>query len=58
VNGQRVLELLARLNMDKKITVLMATHSEEAAAFASRTIHLRDGQLEQESDPNVLPTTL
>ncbi len=58
VNGGRVLELLAQLNQTKKITVLMATHSEEAAAFASRAVHLRDGKLDRESEASVLSSTL
>ncbi len=41
--GREVLELLARLNAERGVTVLLATHSQEAAAFAHRTIHLRDG---------------
>ena len=58
VNGRRVLELLAELNASKSITVLMATHSEEAAAYASRTLHLRDGQLDKESSTGVLSAAL
>jgi ABC-type lipoprotein export system ATPase subunit len=60
VNGERVLHLLAELNKTKKITVLMATHSEEASAFASRVIHLRDGQLvsDKEVRSGVLSATL
>jgi len=54
-NGHRVLELLADLNRSRGITVLMATHSAEAAAYASRTIRLKDGQLEKETDSRVLP---
>lgn len=41
--GREVLELLARLNAERGVTVLLATHSQEAAAFARRIIHLRDG---------------
>ncbi len=41
--GREVLELLARLNAERGVTILLATHSQEAAAFARRTIHLRDG---------------
>ncbi len=41
--GREVLELLARLNAERGVTILLATHSQEAAAFAHRTIHLRDG---------------
>ena len=57
-NGHRVLELLTALNESRGITVLMATHSEEAAAYASRTIRLKDGQLEKESHSSVLPATV
>ena len=58
VNGRRVLELLAALNQTKKITVLMATHSEDAAAYAVRSIHLRDGRLEEESETGAFSSTL
>ena len=57
-NGRRVLELLAKLNASQGITVLMATHSEEAAAYASRTLHLRDGQLDKELGTGTLSAAL
>jgi ABC-type lipoprotein export system ATPase subunit len=38
-----VLELLAGLNAGGGVTILLATHSQEAAGFAKRSIHLRDG---------------
>ena len=41
--GRGVLELLARLNAERGVTIVLATHSPEAAGFAQRTIHLRDG---------------
>jgi len=44
-NGQRVLDLLADLNQQRGLTILMATHSEEAAAYAARSLHIRDGRL-------------
>jgi putative ABC transport system ATP-binding protein len=44
-NGKRILDLLADLNLRRGLTVLMATHEEEAAAYASRTLHIRDGRL-------------
>ncbi|HWT79194.1 MAG TPA: ABC transporter ATP-binding protein, partial [Candidatus Methylomirabilis sp.] len=46
--GQEVLELLGRLNAVGEVTILLATHSQEAAAFACRTIHLRDGMISRE----------
>jgi putative ABC transport system ATP-binding protein len=44
-NGQKVLDLLAELNRTRGLTILMATHAEEAAAYATRTLSLRDGCL-------------
>lgn len=41
--GREVLELLGRLNAERGVTILLATHSQEAAAFAHRIIQLRDG---------------
>ena len=41
--GREVLELLARLNAEQGITILLATHSRDATAFARRIITLRDG---------------
>jgi putative ABC transport system ATP-binding protein len=43
--GRDVLELLARLNAERGVTIVLATHSPEAAGFAQRTIHLRDGTI-------------
>jgi len=43
--GREVLELLAALNAERGVTILLATHSQEAAAFAQRIIHLRDGTI-------------
>ncbi len=58
VNGRRVLELLAELNDTKNITVLMATHSNEACGFASRILYLRDGEVVEESGSGVIPASL
>jgi len=43
--GGAVLTLLRRLNRARAFTVLMATHSPEAATVADRVIRLRDGRL-------------
>jgi putative ABC transport system ATP-binding protein len=43
--GRDVLDLLARLSAVQGMTILLATHSHEAAAFAARTIQLKDGTL-------------
>jgi putative ABC transport system ATP-binding protein len=44
-SGQQVMELLADVNREFGVTIVLATHAEEAAAFARRTIHLRDGKM-------------
>ncbi len=46
-NGTRVLELLKELNRELDITLVVATHSEEVAGYASRRIVLRDGRVEK-----------
>jgi putative ABC transport system ATP-binding protein len=44
-NTTAVLELLSRLNQELHQTILMITHDREAAAYAGRTIHMRDGKI-------------
>jgi len=44
--GEQVLALVSGLVKERGITVVMATHSAEAAAHASRILRLRDGRLE------------
>ena len=46
-NGATVLALLAELNRDLGVTMLLATHAADVAAAAHRTIRLRDGRLEE-----------
>jgi putative ABC transport system ATP-binding protein len=44
-NSQAVLHLLKSLNERFQQTILMITHDEEAASYAHRKVHMRDGQL-------------
>ncbi|HEU5452535.1 MAG TPA: ABC transporter ATP-binding protein [Terriglobales bacterium] len=44
-NSDAVLTLLRQTNKELGQTVLMITHNPEAAAYADRTIHLRDGEV-------------
>jgi putative ABC transport system ATP-binding protein len=48
-NGSQVMKLLADLNRGSGVTILLATHSEEAAGYASRTIRMRDGLISADS---------
>jgi putative ABC transport system ATP-binding protein len=43
-NSKAVLGLLADLNQRLGQTILMITHDQEAASYAGRSIHMRDGQ--------------
>jgi putative ABC transport system ATP-binding protein len=45
-NSKAVLEILQDLNGRLGQTILMITHNPEAAAFAHRTIRMRDGRVE------------
>jgi putative ABC transport system ATP-binding protein len=45
--GDVILELLRRIATEQKTTMLMATHSTEAAALADTLVRLRDGQIEE-----------
>jgi putative ABC transport system ATP-binding protein len=47
-NSEIVLGLLRHTNKELGQTVLMITHNPEAAAFADRQIHMRDGQIVRE----------
>lgn len=45
-SGNRVLDLLRESAVRFGATVLLATHSAEAAALADRRLHLRDGRIQ------------
>jgi len=46
-NGRQVMRLLADLNRELGVTIILATHSEEAASYARRILHMRDGTVER-----------
>ena len=45
--GDVILQLLRRISTEQKTTILMATHSVEAASLADTVVRLRDGQIEE-----------
>lgn len=45
--GNAILELLLRITADHRTTILMATHSLEAASVVDTTVRMRDGRIEQ-----------
>jgi putative ABC transport system ATP-binding protein len=44
-SGAAVMALLARLNRELQKTLVMVTHDDSTAAYASRTLHVAKGQL-------------
>ena len=42
-NSETVLAMLRQLNKDMGQTIIMITHNPEAAAYADRVLHMRDG---------------
>ena len=45
VTGRQVLALLAEVQREADVTVLLVTHDATAAAHGSRVVHMADGQL-------------
>ncbi|MCX6074718.1 MAG: ABC transporter ATP-binding protein [Campylobacterales bacterium] len=43
-----VMELLQSFNRDSGITIIMVTHENDMAAYASRIVHFRDGHINAE----------
>ncbi len=46
---REIMELLSDLNVESGLTVVMVTHEHEVAAFASRNILFRDGNIESDA---------
>jgi putative ABC transport system ATP-binding protein len=46
VTASHILALLRRLNQERGVTILIATHSVESVAMADSVVHLRDGRVE------------
>jgi len=44
-NGTAILDLLRQFNQEDGCTVVLVTHSEEAASYADRRVYLRDGRV-------------
>lgn len=45
--GEEIMELFSKINMENKVTIIQVTHSEKNAAYGSRIIHLLDGRIEK-----------
>jgi putative ABC transport system ATP-binding protein len=49
VRSEEIMNLLCRLNRERHLTIAMVTHEPDMAAYASRTIHFRDGLVHSDS---------
>jgi putative ABC transport system ATP-binding protein len=47
--GESILSLLRQINREAGCTIVMVTHSQEAAGYGDRTIFFRDGKVEKEN---------
>ena len=41
---KEIMELFAKLNKEKGLTILQVTHSEQCASYGTRTVRLEDGK--------------
>ncbi len=48
--GKQIMELLAKLNEEQGMTVVLVTHDPAVARYAQRTIHIFDGKVGQAAD--------
>ena len=49
VNGEKLMELMEKLNSDEKITIIFSSHDPMVIAKARRSIVLKDGQVFEDS---------
>src|SRR5258708_16810231 len=48
-NSAEIMEVLAQLNREQGITVILVTHDADIAAYADRTITFRDGEIQSDT---------
>jgi putative ABC transport system ATP-binding protein len=51
--SEELMEMFARLNVDRGMTIVVVTHEAEIAAYTRRVIHLRDGRVVSDAPPEV-----
>jgi len=49
IRSKEIMELLASLNTDRGITIMMVTHEPDMAEYATRTVRFRDGLIASDS---------
>ncbi len=48
--GREIMELLARLNREQGVAIVLVTHEPEMAAFARRVVRFRDGRVVEDGE--------
>lgn len=48
-SGEQIMQILKKLNEEKKMTIIVVTHNPEVARYAHRIIRMRYGQIEEVS---------
>ncbi|WP_338604816.1 ABC transporter ATP-binding protein [Sulfolobus tengchongensis] len=46
--GEAIVELMKKLNDEKEVTIVMATHDPDMMKYADRIVYIRDGSIEKE----------
>jgi putative ABC transport system ATP-binding protein len=46
--GETIVELMKKLNDEKRVTIIMATHDPDMMKYADRIVYIRDGLIEKE----------
>jgi putative ABC transport system ATP-binding protein len=46
--GVEIMAIFQRLNREHRITLIVVTHDPDIAAYANRTLHVKDGRLQQD----------
>ncbi len=49
-SGAQIMDLLARLNRERGIALVVVTHEPEVARLAGRRVHMRDGRIVPDGD--------
>lgn len=55
-SGEQIMQILKKLNEEKKMTVIVVTHNPEVARYAHRIIRMRYGQIEEAFVPSPHPS--